>query len=84
MMKNFKCIYKVGSGHLNHSINGFHLVGCEGQIDYIQKPMSSYSLYSDYNWYELGDVICISKEKKDIVAKTRLATEELYKYLKSK
>ena len=94
MMKNFKCIYKVGSGHLNHSVNGFHLLGCEGQIDYIQKPMSSYSLYSDYNWYELGDVICIgnekvryyciSKEKKDIVAKTRLATEELYKYLKSK
>ena len=94
MMTNFKCIYKVGKGHLRHTVEGFHLTGCDGQIDYIQKPMSSYSLYSDYNWYEVGDVICIGNEKtryyciannsKDIVAKTRLATEEMYKYLKSK
>ena len=54
--------------------------------------MSCYSLYSDYYWYEIGDVICIGdhdalyycfpKDKDVAVAKARLATEELYKMKK--
>ena len=60
-----------------------------GKLDYTQKPSASYSLYSDYYWYEIGDMICIGNsqvlyycfptEGKDVVAKTRLAAEELYK-----
>lgn len=89
MMVNKKAIYKVGSGHLHQDIRGFYLEGCEGKLVYTQKPKSSYSLYSDYYWYELGDIICIGdmkilyycfpKSKEDIVAKARIATEELYK-----
>ncbi len=88
VMVNMKCIYMVGEGRLVHSKEGFHLTGCDGQIDYVQKPTASYSLYSDYYWYSIGDVICIGNheilyycfpKEGDVVAKTRLATEELYK-----
>lgn len=89
MMVNTKCIYKVGTGRLKHTPEGFHLTGCDGKLDYTQKPSASYSLYSDYYWYEVGDMICIGntealyycfpKEGGDVVAKTRLAAEELYK-----
>lgn len=89
MMVNMKCIYRVGSGRLCHDKDGFRLTGCGGKLDYFQKPSASYSLYSDYYWYEIGDMICIGNqdvlyycfpsEGGDIVAKTRLAAEELYK-----
>lgn len=89
MMVNMKCIYRVGSGRLCHDKDGFRLTGCGGKLDYFQKPSASYSLYSDYYWYEVGDMICIGNqdvlyycfpsEGGDIVAKTRLAAEELYK-----
>ncbi len=92
MMVDMKCIYRVGVGNLKHTAEGFHLTGCDGKLDYRQKPSSSYSLYSDYFWYEIGDVICIGNSKVlyycfpkaggDIVAKTRLATEEMYKLAK--
>ena len=88
MMIDSKCVYNIGEGRLTHNKDGFHLVG-EGGLDYTQDPKVSYSLYADYYWYEIADVICIGnskalyyclpKEKGDIVAKTRLATEELYK-----
>ena len=52
-------------------------------------PEASYSLYSDYYWYEISDVICIGDMKtlyycfpqteQDVVTKTRIATEELFK-----
>ena len=52
-------------------------------------PEATYSLYSDYYWYEIGDVICIGDMKtlyycfpqteQDVVTKTRIATEELFK-----
>ena len=84
-----KCLYKVGNGHLSHTPEGFKLVGCDGKLNYSQKPKASYSLYSDYYWYEMGDMICIGnndvlyycfpKTDDDVVAKTRLATEEMYK-----
>lgn len=94
MMVNTKCVYRVGSGRLHHDVEGFHLTGCDGKLDYFQKPSSSYSLYSDYYWYELGDMICIGNtevlyycfptEGGDVVAKTRLAAEELYKLTREK
>ena len=89
MLVNHKAIYMVGEGHLTHTKEGFVLTGCNGKLNYIQKPTASYSLYSDYFWYEIGDVICIGnknvlyycfpKNCGDVVAKTRIATEELYK-----
>jgi 1-acyl-sn-glycerol-3-phosphate acyltransferase len=88
-----KHIYDVGEGVLTHSAEGFHLVGCDGELDYTQKVQASYSLYSDFNWYEVGDVICIGNSKalyyclpqdKNVsVAKVRIAAEELYKYKKN-
>ena len=93
MLVNTKHLYKVGEGNLKHTEAGFHLTGCDGQLDYTQVPQASYSLYADYFWYEIGDVICIGdrevlyycfpKDKSVSVAKARLATEELYK-LKAK
>lgn len=89
MLVNTKAIYHVGQGNLKHDNKGFVLDGCEGKLHYEQSPKASYSLYSDYFWYELGDMICIGdmktlyycfpKDAGDIVAKARIATEELYK-----
>lgn len=92
MLVDSKCIYKVGSGVLEHTVEGFHLTGCGGQLDYRQKPFASYSLYADYYWYELGDMICIGDQRalyycfprngQDVAAKARLAAEELYQMKK--
>ncbi|MCR4735283.1 MAG: 1-acyl-sn-glycerol-3-phosphate acyltransferase [Treponema sp.] len=89
MMVNTKAIYKVGEGRLKHTKEGFILDGCNGKLHYVQKPRASYSLYSDYYWYEIGDMICIGdmkvlyycfpKNSSDIVAKARIATEEVFK-----
>lgn len=94
MMVNTKSIYRVGSGRLRHTTEGFHLTGCDGKLDYTQKPAASYSLYADYYWYEVGDMVCIGNaealyycfptEGGDIVARTRLAAEELYKMTRGK
>lgn len=92
MLVNTSCVYKVGSGHLVHTREGFHLTGCNGALDYRQSPLASYSLYSDFYWYEIGDMICVGDEQVqyycfpknagNTVAKTRLAAEELYKIIK--
>lgn len=92
MLVNTKAVYQVGEGRLRHNREGFHLTGCDGKLDYHQSPLASYSLYSDFYWYEIGDMICIGdekaqyycfpKDKADVVAKTRLAAEELYKIKK--
>ena len=88
MMVDHKAIYMVGEGHLTHNENGFVLTGCDGKLFYEQKPLSSYGLYSDYYWYEIGDMICIGNKNAlyycfpkidGVVAKTRIAAEELYK-----
>ncbi len=93
MMVDMRSIYMVGEGRLEHDGSGFRLTGCDGQLEYFQKPLASYTLYADYYWYEIGDVICIGNHRAlyycfpkgsgDIVAKTRLATEELYKIAKA-
>ncbi len=91
MMVDYKAIYMVGQGHLSHGQEGFHLTGCDGKLDYTQGALSCYGLYADYYWYSIADVICIGNSDalyycfpKDgtPVAKTRMATEELYKMKK--
>ena len=92
MMVDYKAIYMVGSGKLIHDNDGFRLTGCDGKLEYSQGPLSCYGLYADYYWYEIGDVICIGNQDAlyycfpencgDVVAKTRLAVEELYKLKK--
>ena len=91
MLVNTKALYMVGEGVLIHDADGFRLTGCDGKLQYSQGPLACYGLYSDYYWYEIGDVICIGNkdalyycfpEGGDVVAKTRLAAEELYKLKK--
>lgn len=89
MLVDANSVYEVGEGVLRHDLNGFHLTGCDGKLDYSQTPECSYSLYADYYWYEIGDTICIGDSKRQYycfpkteganVAKARLATEELFK-----
>ena len=91
ILVNTKALYMVGEGKLIHDENGFRLTGCDGKLQYEQGPLACYSLNSDYYWYEIGDVICIGNHDAlyycfpkdgDVVAKTRLAAEELYKLKK--
>ena len=94
MMVDYKAIYMVGSGKLIHDSDGFRLTGCDGKLSYTQSPLACYGLYSDYYWYEIGDMICIGNQdvlyycfpqnSGDVVAKTRLAQEELYKIKKKR
>lgn len=94
MLVDYKALYDIGTGRLTHDADGFHLVGESGEPDYVQRSGASYGLNADYFWYELGDVICIGdnralyycfpKNGEDVVAKTRLATEELFKLQKDK
>ncbi len=93
MMVDYKAVYEIGSGHLRHDENGFLLISSDGKLSYTQKPLFSYGVCADFYWYEKGDVInignkdamyyCLIKESGK-VAKTRLATEELYKKLKQR
>ena len=88
VLRDFKAIYMVGSGRLRHDLTGFTLTGCDGELHFHRPAKQSYSLYADYYWYELGDIICIGDTEMQYycfpkgpvpVAKARLATEELYK-----
>lgn len=92
LMKDTFTIYEVGEGRLTHDLNGFHLLSNDGTIDYKQSANNSYTINSDFFWYQIADTVCIGdyneqfycflKSKKDLVAKIRLATEEMYKILK--
>ena len=89
-----KNLFHVGEGRLTHSLDGFHLTDLDGELDYTQKPTASYSVNSDFNWYEIGDIVgigdgeclyyCFPKCKGDIVAKVRLAQEEIYKIVSAR
>ena len=88
-VKDLHAAYQIGEGRLVHSVNGFDLTGCNGELEYHQSAKNSYSLYADYFWYEIGDMVsigtmdiqyyCFPKDKSVNVAKVRLATEEMYK-----
>ena len=95
MLVDTRHIYMVGEGRLTHDPEkGFTLNGCGGKLEYTQRPQASYGLYADYYWYEIADMICIGnndvlyycfpKESGDVVAKTRLAAEEMYKLYKGR
>ena len=70
------------------------VTGCNGQLHYTLSPKASYSLYADYYWYELADVVCVGdtevhhfcfpKNQSVPVAKVRLATEEMYALYKAR
>ena len=89
MLVNTRSLYMVGKGRLVHNADGFKLTDESGTVMYTQKPLSTYTLNSDYYWYEIGDVIgignkdvlyyCFPESERDIVTKARLAAEELYK-----
>lgn len=87
IMADYKALYTVGEGRLVHDSNGFVLYGSDGSELFRQSPTASYSLNSDYYWYELGDVISIGSKDRlyycfpkggESVAKARLATEEIF------
>ena len=88
-MVDRSALYHVGAGHLVHNSEGFTLTGADGELDYSQPPLASYSLNADYFWYEIGDMIsignsrqlfyCFPTSENPIVAKARLAAEELFK-----
>ena len=93
MQVDNKTFYRVGKGHLVHDLNGFTLTGSDGRLYCHQKPLAHPSLYADYYWYELGDVIglgdtetfffCFPPEEVP-VARVRLAAEEMYRLYKEK
>ena len=84
-----KHFYRVGEGMLTHDREGLHLKSDDGSIDYLHKPLASYTICSDFNFYEIGDVIsfgdmtclyyCFPTGDGVSVAKARLAAEEMYK-----
>lgn len=88
-LKDTDCLYFIGEGTLHHDRNGFRLSGCGGKLDFKVAAKAQYSLYSDYFWYEIGDMIsvgdtavvyyCFPTDGRDVAAKTRLAAEEIYK-----
>ena len=89
MLVDTKAIYFIGNGTLRHNENGFVLKSDDGRLEYKQVPKHSYSLYSDYYWYEIGDMICIGDKdtlyycfptnEKNVAAKARIAAEEMYR-----
>jgi len=90
---NLKGVCKIGRGRLVHDLNGFHLTGADGKLDYRQSAVASHTLYSDYYWYEMGDIIGIGDNEFSYfcfpgehvsVTKARLAAEELYKMKKAR
>lgn len=93
MANDLKHVYYIGKGTLSHSAEGFRLVGAKGELDYTQNVQASYSICADYNFYEIGDMICVGNDKalyycfpedgEFPVAKVRLAAEELFKLYKS-
>ena len=90
---NFDGLYMIGDGRLVHGPEGFHLTSNDGQLEYTQSPVAGHTLYSDYYFYEIGDVIGIGNNEFSYfcfpkgnvsVSKARLAVEELYKMKKAR
>lgn len=94
IMVDTKSVYDVGEGVLKHDENGFRLTGCDGKLNYEQSATAVYSINADFWWYQIADTInigdlnvqyfCFPKTGGDIVAKTRLAAEELFKIKKER
>ncbi len=95
MIVNTKKMYFVGDGRLTQTVeDGLRLTGCDGALDYTQKPLATYDLNVDYNFYEIGDVIslgdmqalyyCYPKDQSVPVTKARFAAREIYRIHKAK
>ena len=81
----------VGDGKFIHDENGYTLTSADGSLSYTQTPLASYTLNSDFNWYEIGDVIGIGNMKRlyycfpktpALVTKARYAAEAMYQLTK--
>lgn len=93
MSRDTKSLYRVGTGRLTHGERGFILEGCEGKLYYRHKPLVSHSIYADFHWFEIGDMIavgnpdtmyyCFPKDKSVSVLKARFAAEEIYRIKKA-
>ena len=93
MARDTKSLYRVGTGHLTHSKKGFILEGCDGKLYYRHKPLCYHSVYADFHWFEIGDMIaignsdttyyCFPKDKSVSVLKARYAAEYIYKVKKA-
>lgn len=89
MSIDVKKMYYVGEGTLTHNAEGIRVQGCSGELDYLHTPRQSYTVSSEYYFYEIGDIVsvgnhkalyyCMPKTDRDVVTKIRLAAEELYK-----
>ena len=85
-------LYDIGSGRLTHGTEGFRLVSDDGELAFELGARASYTINSDFYWYQIADTVCIGdlsvqyycfpKGSGDIVAKLRLAAEELFKLKK--
>ena len=93
IIASHKAMDLVGEGTLSHSRHGFVLRNDKGEVVYTQDPWSSYSLNSDFFFYEMGDMISIGNKEKLYycyvpdgfpVTRARLAAEEIYKLPKIK
>lgn len=87
----YEAVYPIGGGKLTHNENGFTLQTDDGELQYTQSPLASYSVNADFYWYETDDIISIGDKRrlyycllrgKNVAAKTRFAAEELYKMKK--
>lgn len=94
MMIDSYTLYHIGEGRLKHDENGFTLTSNDGQLRFTQGATAAHTLNADFYWYQLSDTICVGDMTAqyycfplatgDVVAKARLATEELYKLKKAK
>ena len=95
-LPNSKGYIPIGIGKLTHSIKGFHLTVDDQTypIDLIKEPLSMYGCHIEYDYMGKGDCIDLSTmhdtyfiyplNKKNVVTKISLATEEIYKIEKEK
>ena len=91
IIADHKALYMVGDGKFIHDENGYTLTSMDGSLSYTQTPLASYTLNSDFNWYEIGDVIGIGNTKRlyycfpktpALVTKARYAAEAMYQLTK--
>lgn len=92
IQRDTKALYDIGYGRLEHCRDGFHLTSDDGKLDIRKNPLDTYSSFSDLYWYQMGDMIgvvddkavysCFPPDDEDIVYKTRMATEYIYKLKK--
>ena len=89
MMKDTYNVYNLGKGILIHNEDGFMLEAFDGKLKCVMPAEKTYTINADFYWYQIDDVVTINDTKnsyfcfpitdKDVVAKMRLAAEELYK-----